>query len=175
MDRVRPLLVWVPSLAFVLLVVAAHVVAPELLHEPLSATRDGRFPALGYAVFVALVLATVGYTLAFVRAPAPLRKFLLGPLVTAVLLVGVLVTPTRTTYHDGLAAAALVWVTVFFAVRWLDVSVWLTVGWLAGVIVVTGVLVLVSPPLAQKVLVTCQVVAMNVDAMRVRRLTTRPL
>lgn len=157
---------------FVVLVVAAHVVAPELLYEPLSATRDGRFPALGYAAFVALLLATVGYTLAFVRGPAPLRKFLLGPLVTAALLVGVLLTPTRTTYHDGLAAAVLVWVTVFFAVRWLDVSVWVAVGWLVGVIVVTGVPVFVSPPWAQKMLVACQVVAMNIDARRVQRLTT---
>lgn len=166
MDRVRPLLVWVPSLVFVVLVVAAHVVAPELLYEPLSATRDGRFPALGYAAFVALVLATVGYTFVLFRTKG-VRLFAVGPLVTAVLLVGVLVTPTLTTLHDGLAAAVLVWVTVFFAVRWLDVSVWLAGGWLVGVIVVTVVLVFVSPPWAQKVLVTCQVVAMNIDARRV--------
>ncbi len=160
-------MVWVPSLVFVVLVVAAHVVAPELLHEPLSATRDGRFPALGYAAFVALVLATMGYTLAFWRGPSHLWKYLFGPLVTAALLVGVLVTPTLTTLHDGLAAAVLVWVTVFFAVRWLDVSVWVAVGWLVGVFVVTGVLMFVCPPWAQKVLVACQVVAMNIDARRV--------
>jgi hypothetical protein len=114
------------------------------------------------------VLVTVGYTCVLFQAKA-VRRFAVGPLVTAVLLVGVLLTPTRTTLHDGIAAAVLVWVTVFFAVRWLDVSVWVAVGWLVGVIVVAGVLVFVSPPWAQKVLVACQVVAMNVDAMRVAR------
>jgi hypothetical protein len=167
-----PTMVWVPSIAFAVLVVIAHVLDPNLYGRPLSFSRDGRAWCVGYAAFVALILATVGYAVAFLRAPRPLRKYALGPLVAAVLLAGVTLTPTRTTFHDGLATAALVWVAVFLTIRWLDVNVRLVVIVFIGVAIAAGVVVLVSPPWAQKLLIACQVVVMNADAVRVRHLTT---
>ncbi len=61
----------------------------------------------------------------------------------------------------------MVWVTVFFAIRWLDVSVRLVVCVLVDVAAVAGLVALVSPPWAQKLLIACRVVVMNLDAHRV--------
>lgn len=167
-------MVWLPSLVFALLLVVAHVVEPELFAHPISFARDGRYPALGYAVFVSLIVAITCYGVVLLRTKH-LRRFAVGPLVAAGLLVVVTLTPTMSTFHDGVAGFVLVWVTVFFAVRLLDMSPWAAGGWLAGGVVVTGGLLVVSPPWAQKVLVLAQVAMMCRDAKRVKTFTTRQL
>jgi hypothetical protein len=172
MSPVRPLgsaLVLVPSLSFIILAVVAHVVEPELLREPLSFSRDGRAAAVGWAAFVALTLAIWGYVVVYLRALAPVRRFVFGPLVAAVLMTAVTATPTRNHLHDVAAGSVLVWTTIFFAVRMLDVSPWRAGGFVAAVAVGVGSVLMIGPQWSQKLLVLIQVAAMNLDACVVSR------
>jgi uncharacterized membrane protein YccC len=162
----------VPSLLFVMLTVLAHVLEPELLRHPLSFSRDGVAAGVGRAAFVALSLAIGGYVVVYLRAAASVRRFVFGPLVAAVLMLVVTVTPTKNLLHDVAAGGLLVWTTLFFAVRMLDVSPWRAGGFLAAVVIGVGLVLLVGPQWSQKLLVLIQVVAMNIDARVVKSATT---
>jgi uncharacterized membrane protein len=165
------LIVGVPSLAFLVLALLAHILELELLQHPLSFARDGSAAGFGWAAFVALCLAIGGYVVVYLRAATPRRRFVFGPLVAVLLVVVVTVTPTNNHLHDVAAGALLVWAALFFAVRRLDVSPWRAGGFLLAVVIGVGSVLLVGPQWSQKLLVLIQVAAMNVDA---RWVTRRP-
>lgn len=166
--------VWVPSLAFIVLVVASNILEPELLQHPLSFCRDGRAAVVGWAAFVSLVLAIAGYSAVYLRAPAPLRRYAFGPLVAVGLMVLVTVTPTVSLFHDVAAALVMLSVTEFFTVRLVDVSPWVAAGFAVSVVTGAGVVLLFSPQWSQKLLILVQVVTMNFDARRVVRSAGEP-
>jgi hypothetical protein len=164
-------MVWMPSLVFVVLALAAHLLDPELWGLPLSYSRDGQAAVVGYAAFAALVVTCWGYAGVYLFTPA-VRRFAFGPLVAAILLTAVAVSPTESTFHDGVTVWMLVWSVVFFAVRLLDRWPRQAGAYVVVVVVASGGAVLiVGPAWGQKVLVGLLVVAMNVDVWMVRRVT----
>lgn len=96
-------LVYLPSAAFVLLAVVAHLLDPALVWHPLSFCLDGKAAVVGWAAFVALAIA--GYSVVYLRSP--LRRYAFGPLVAVGLMVLVNVTPTVSLFHDVLAGLVM--------------------------------------------------------------------
>lgn len=103
-------MVLVPSLLFLAVLNAVHAADPDSFGKPLSMTRDGRYPAAGYALFALLL----GVGAAHVRGyyAAGRWRHAGGPALSLALLAVVAVTPSWNAIH---AVAAFSLFGVVFA------------------------------------------------------------
>lgn len=107
----------VAALAFFALLFHVHQVCSpyEALNWPLSAFREGECEPLGYALFGAIGLVTVVYSIDLKRFKDPIEA--VDTIGFGVLLLFVAISPNRWMFHRASAFALLGCAYVFFAIH----------------------------------------------------------
>ena len=93
----------IAAIAFFALLVYAHVVGglEATLPRPLSMFRDGEFVALGYAMFCALAVVGIVYSLTLLRLAEPIDAANAGAAIVVLLIVAA--TPSNSRVHVNCA------------------------------------------------------------------------
>jgi hypothetical protein len=163
-------MVWLPSLLFVVLLAWVHELDPRMHDQPLSMSRDGPAWVAGYLTFAALLAACVAHVATYRSAHPADQRFIIGPAVAFVLLLVVVLTPTRNALHEIAAFSLLGWAFLFYGCRLLNAqSVWFWV-YLAGMFVWLVASLGIPFGVWQKSIIGVYVVLMNLDAWAVKGL-----
>jgi hypothetical protein len=168
-------MVWKPTLLFFSLLTLLHVVEPALIPEPLSMSRDGKYPALGYAAFAALLWGCCQHVRVYIRAPRSEQGNTMGPLVAAVLLLIVAITPTFNAIHVCSSCFLIVWVFVFFAAKlYTENSLWLFAYLAVPIGISAAILALgLTYGIWQKAIIVYYLAVMNLDSWSMLGIVSR--